>query len=198
MNLALPEIDQPVRLHFDCPMTDEELMRFCAENELLRIERDANGEIIVMSPAGGGSSYKNNNISSQLFRWAEDTGSGITFDSNAGFKLRDGSMRSPDAAWLPWARWNALTVEQQETFVPVCPEFVIELRSPSDRLAPLQAKMLAWIANGAELAWLIDPSRKMVEIYRPGQKMEEQEGQSAVYGEGAVGGFVLELGKVWG
>ena len=198
MNLALPEIKHPVRIRFDRPMTDDELMRFCAENDDLRVERDANGELIVMSPAGGGSSSRNARLSRQLGNWAEETGAGNTFDSSSGFRLPDGSMRSPDAALIAWPRWNALTEKQQEEFPPICPEFVIELRSPSDRLTPLQEKMRLWIANGAELAWLVDPSRKVVEIYRPGREAEVVEGGSVVEGEGPVVGFVLELGRIWG
>ena len=198
MNVALPEIDQPVRLRFDRPMTDEELMRFCAANDALRVERDANGELIVMSPTGGGTGRTNSELNFQLALWARETNSGATFDSNAGFTLPDGSMRSPDAAWIAWPRWNALTKEEQDGFAPICPEFVIELRSPSDRLGPLQEKMRTWIANGAEVAWLIDPSRKTVEVYRPGREAEVLEGGSAVEGDGPVAGFVLELGRVWG
>jgi len=198
MNLALPEIDLPIRIRSERPLTDEELMRFCAENDLLRVERDANGELIVMSPAGGGSSSRNARLNRQLGNWAEGTGAGNTFDSSSGFRLPDGSMRSPDAALIAWPRWNALSEKQQEEFPPICPEFVIELRSPSDRLTPLQEKMRLWIANGAEVAWLVDPSRKVVEIYRPGREAEVVEGGSVVEGDGPVAGFVLELGKVWG
>jgi Uma2 family endonuclease len=197
MNVALPEIDQPVRLRFDRPMTDEELMRFCAENDALRIEQDANGELIVMSPAGGGAGSRNSEITYQLVRWARETNSGNTFDSSTGFRLPDGSVRSPDGAWISWPRWQALSEKQKEEFPPICPEFVIELRSPSDRLGPLQEKMRLWIANGAEVAWLIDPSRKTVEVYRPGREVEVVEGGSAVEGDGPVAGFVLELGRVW-
>ena len=198
MNLAVSESELPVRLRFDRPMTDDELMRFCAENNDLRVERDANGELIVMSPAGGGSSSRNAQLNRQLGNWADETGVGNTFDSSSGFRLPDGSMRSPDAALIAWPRWNALSEKQQEEFPPICPEFVIELRSPSDRLIPLQEKMRLWVANGAELAWLVDPSRKTVEIYRPGREAEVVEGGSAVEGEGPVTGFVLELGKIWG
>jgi len=198
MNLAVSESELPVRLRFDRPMTDDELMRFCAENDDLRVERDANGELIVMSPAGGGSSSRNAQLNRQLGNWADETGVGNTFDSSSGFRLPDGSMRSPDAALIAWPRWNALSEKQQEEFPPICPEFVIELRSPSDRLIPLQEKMRLWVANGAELAWLVDPSRKTVEIYRPGREAEVVEGGSAVEGEGPVAGFVLELGKIWG
>lgn len=197
MNFAV-EVELPVRLRTDHPMTDDELLRFCAANDPLRIERDKNGELIVMGPAGGGSGSRNAQIIRQLGNWADEMNSGMAFDSNAGFTLRDGSMRSPDAAWIPWSRWNALTAEQQEKFLPLCPEFVIELRSASDRLAELQEKMRSWIANGCQLGWLVDPQRKVVEVYRPGREPEVLEGASAVYGEGPVGGFVLELARVWG
>ena len=196
MNFAV-NLELPVRLRPDHPMTDEELMRFCAANDLLRIERDKNGELIVMSPAGGAGSSRNSNIIYQLTKWAEQTQSGVAFDSNGGFTLADGSMRSPDAAWIPWSRWNALSAEEQEKFLPLCPDFVIELRSASDWLGPLQEKMRGWIANGCLLGWLIDPERKAVEVYRPGRPAEVLEGVSAVYGEGPVGGFVLELARIW-
>jgi len=198
MNVALPEIDQPVRLRFERPMTDEELMRFCAANEMVRVERDANGELILMSPSGSGTGRTNSELIYQLAAWARETNSGATFDSNAGFTLPDGSMRSPDAAWIAWPRWNALSKEEQEGFAPICPEFVIVLRSPSDGLSELQVKMQLWVANGAEVAWLVDPSRKVVEVYRPGRQAEVVEGGSVVEGDGPVAGFVLELGRVWG
>ena len=182
MNVALPAIDQPVRLRFARPMTPEELMRFCTENDALRVEQDANGELIVMSPSGTGTGRTNSELNLQLALWARETNSGATFDSNAGFTLPDGSMRSPNAAWIAWPRWNALTKEEQDGFAPICPEFVIELRSPSDSLPELQAKMRLWVANGAEVAWLVDPSRKTVEIYRPGREAEVLEGGSAVEG----------------
>ena len=198
MNVALPEIDQPVRLRFERPMTDEELMQFCAANEMVRVERDANGELILMSPSGSGTGRTNSELIYQLAAWARETNSGVVFDSNAGFTLPDGSMRSPDAAWIAWPRWNALSKEEQEGFAPICPEFVIELRSPSDSLPELQAKMRLWVANGAEVAWLVDPSRKAVEVYRPGREPKVLEGGSVVEGDGPVAGFVLELGRVWG
>lgn len=198
MNVALPEIDQPVRLRFERPMTDEELMQFCAANEMVRVERDANGELILMSPSGSGTGQKNSELIYQLAAWAREANSGVVFDSSAGFTLPDGSMRSPDAAWIAWPRWNALSEKQKEGFAPICPEFVIELRSPSDGLAELQAKMKLWVANGAEVAWLVDPSRKVVEVYRVGWEVEVVEGGSAVEGDGPVAGFVLELGRVWG
>jgi Uma2 family endonuclease len=196
MNFPL-QIELPVRIRPERPMTDEALMRFCAVNDLLRVERDANGELIVMSPTGGGTSKTNSELNFQLVLYARETGSGAIFDSNGGFTLPDGSMRSPDASLVSWPRWNALSKRDQERFAPICPEFVIELRSPSDSLTELQAKMRIWIANGAQLAWLIDPSRQTVEIYRPGREPEILEGGSCIEGEGPVAGFVLDLARIW-
>jgi Uma2 family endonuclease len=198
MNVALPEIDQPVRLRFDRPMTDEELMRFCAANEMVRVERDANGEIIVMSPSGSEGGGIETDVAVELAIWARKDGRGKVFGSNAGFRLPDGSVRAADAHWVSWPRWNALSEAERKGFAPLCPEFVIEVRSENDRLAALQDKMQMWIANGAEVAWLVDPSRKAVEVYRPGREAEVLEGGSAVEGDGPVAGFVLELGRVWG
>jgi Uma2 family endonuclease len=197
MNFALA-VDLPVRIRPEHPMTDEELMRFCAKNEPLRVERDANGELIVMSPSGSEGGGIETDIAVELAIWARQDGRGKVFGSNAGFRLPDGSVRAADAHWVSWPRWNALSREDQKRFAPLCPEFVIEVRSESDRLPELQAKMQMWIANGAEVAWLVDPSRKTVEIYRPGREPEVLEGGSAVEGDGPVAGFVLELGRVWG
>jgi Uma2 family endonuclease len=192
MNLALPEIDQRIRLHFDCPMTDEELMRFCAENELLRIERDANGELIIMSPTGTDGGGTELEVGTDLNLWARQDGRGKALGPNAGVKLPDTSVRAADAAWASWERYNAAPGRGYKQLVP---EFVIEVRSESDKLADRREKMNQWIANGVDLAWLLDPSRKVVEIYRPGR--EVLEGGSVVEAEGPVAGFVLELGKVW-
>jgi len=197
MNFALANVELPVRLRLDRPMTDEELMRFCAANELLRVERDANGELIVMTPPGLEGGGAELDVAGELRNWALQDGRGRAFGPNSGVKLPDGSMRMADASWISWPRLNALSPSQREGFSPICPEFVIEVRSKSDRLKPLQEKMQMWIANGVELAWLIDPSRKAVEIYRPNQQPEIQEGHTAAYGERSVGGFVLELGKIW-
>jgi Uma2 family endonuclease len=197
MNFALA-VDLPVRIRPERPMTDEELMRFCAKNEPLRVERDANGELIVMSPSGSEGGGIETDIAVELAIWARQDGRGKVFGSNAGFTLPDGSVRAADAHWVSWQRWNALTREEQKRFAPLCPEFVIEVRSESDRLTELQAKMQMWIANGAEVAWLVDPERKAVEVYRPGREAEVIEGGSVVEGDGPVAGFVLELGRVWG
>ena len=198
MNVTLPELDQPVRLRFARPMTAEELMRFCAENDPLRVEQDANGELIVVSPSGSEGGGFETDITVELPNWARADGRGKVFGSNAGFTLPDGSVRAADAHWVSWQRWNALSHDEQKSFAPLCPEFVIEVRSESDRLMELQAKMQMWIANGAEVAWLVDPSLKTVEVYRPGREVEVLEDGSAVEGDGPVAGFVLELGRVWG
>ena len=197
MNLALSESGLPVRLRFDRPMTDEELMRFCAENETARVERDAKGELIVMSPTGSEGGSTELEIAVELSLWARQDGRGKVFGSNAGFTLPDGSMRAPDAAWVSLWRWNALSREDQKRFAPICPEFIIELRSPSDKLADLQAKMEMWIANGAEVAWLIDPLEKAVTIYRPGEQPELLAQPTSVQGSGPIAGFELVLARIW-
>ena len=197
MNLALPEIDQPIRIRFEHPLTDDELLRFCAENDPLRVERDKNGDLIVMTPTGLEGGGVEGDVFGELRNWALQDGRGKAYGPNAGVTLPDSSVRAADASWVSWQRLNALTPEQRKTFAPVCPEFVIEVRSESDSLRELQAKMQMWVANGAEVAWLVDPSRKAVEVYRPGREAEVLEGGSAVEGDGPVAGFVLELGRVW-
>jgi Uma2 family endonuclease len=198
MNLAFSEDAMPVRISFEKPLSDEALMRFSAANEWLRLERDVNGELIVMSPTGAEGSSWNAEINADLTVWARRDGRGRVFDSNGGFTLPDGSVRAADAAWVSLDRWNALTREQRQGYAPICPEFVIELKSPSDRSAELQAKVKTWIANGAEVAWLIDPERKVVEIYRPGQSPEVLHEPSSVQGSGPVAGFELVMARVWG
>jgi len=197
MNVAISETHLPLRLRYEHPVTDEELLRFCAANELLRVERDANGDIIVMTPTFFESGGVEGDVFGELRNWALEDGRGKAYGPSTGMTLPDGSMRAPDASWVSWQRVNALTPEQRKSFAPVCPEFVIEVRSEKDRLKPLQEKMQTWLANGVELAWLVDPSRKAVEIYRPGREVEVVEGGSAVEGEGPVAGFVLELGRIW-
>lgn len=198
MNLLLHEIDLPIRIRTDGPMTDAEFERFCAANEPTRFERDANGEIIVMSPnwtEGGGRESK---VGGYLFIWTLADGRGEFYGSNTGFKLADNSLRSADAAWISLERLNSITPEQRKGYARVCPEFVIEVRSDTDRLPPLQEKLEIWISNGAELGWLIDPERKVVEVYRPGESMEMFENPTSVQGTGPVRGFELVMSRIWG
>jgi Uma2 family endonuclease len=197
MNVALSEADLPVRLCFGRILTDEELWSFCSINEQLRVERDANGELILMSPTGLEGSNSNAGIIAELFVWARQDGRGKVFDSNGGFTLPDGSMRIPDAAWLSQHRWNALPRTEQKRFGHIVPEFVIELRSESDRLPELQEKMRMWIANGVEVAWLIDPIEKAVTIYRPGDQPEHLDHPTSVQGTGPIAGFELVMSRIW-
>ncbi len=157
-------------------------MRFCAANDALRVERDANGEILVMTPAGSKTSKMNMRIGRLLDEWAEADGRGVAFDSNGGFTLPDGSMRAADAAWVALPRWKALSDADQSRYAPLCPDFVIELRSPSDSLPEFKEKMDLWIANGAQLAWLIDPMEQAVSVYRPDQQPELHSHPTSVHG----------------
>jgi Uma2 family endonuclease len=197
MNLALSQSELPVCLRFERPMTDEEFLRFCAANEPMRVEREANGEIVVMSPAGFGTGRINSRITRCLDEWAEADGRGAVTDSNAGYALPDGSVRAPDAAWISMRRLESLSEEQKTGFPPVCPDFIIELRSPSDKLPDLQEKMKQWIANGVEVGWLIDPKEKAVTIYRPGDQTEHLAQPTSVQGTGPIAGFELVLARIW-
>ncbi len=197
MNFALSLPDLPVHVRFERTMNDCELLRFCAQNDDLRIERESNGEIVVMTPSGSRTSSRNAFLVHMLANWSDESGGGYYFDSNAGFSLPDGSMRSPDAAWVASARWEALSLADQERFAPVVPDFILELRSPSDPLPSLHAKMQQWIANGVKLAWLIDPIDQAVTIYRAGADPERLARPDAIQGTGPVDGFDLPLSKIW-
>lgn len=197
MEFTLSALPLPTRLRPQSPWTDEDLLRFCAANEGLRVERDPNGELIVMSPAGSQSSGRNMDISTDLNIWARSDGRGKAFDSSGGFTLPDGSMRSPDAAWILLSRWNGLTPEQQRRFAPICPDFVLELRSPTDNLSELEAKMGHWIANGVQLGWLIDPETRTVTIYSQDSAPEEHQDPTSVQGRGIIAGFELITTRIW-
>lgn len=178
-------------------MSDDELMRFSAANEVLRVERDANGEILVMTPAGSKTSKMNMRIARLLDEWAEADGRGVTFDSNGGFTLPDGSMRAADAAWVKLEKWESLNAEDQARYAPLCPDFIIELRSQSDKLVTLQLKMSQWMTNGVQLAWLIDPIEQTVTIYRPNEEPEVLHHPKSIQGEGVVLGLELVMSRIW-
>ena len=198
MSLAPAQVEGSVRrFRPETPMSDEEFLRFCKENEPMRCERDANGEIILMSPTWSETSSKNSYLTYQVTKFAEETGSGKPFDSSGAFILPDGSLRSPDAAWISWQRWNALTDEHRRGVARVCPQFVIELRSESDRLPDVQETMGMWMANGTEVAWLIDPIEKAVTIYRPGEQPEHLAHPTSVQGTGPIAGFELVMSRIW-
>lgn len=178
-------------------LTDEQFYQLCQDNETLKFERNAKGEIIIMSPAGGETSNRNGRLNQQLFNWVDLDGSGIGFDSSGGFKLPNGSDRSPDAAWVRLERWNALTSEQQQKFVPLSPDFVVELLSPSDSLTEARNKMQEYIENGVRLGWLINRRNRQVEIYRQGQEVQIIDNPTSLSGENVLPGFVLNLASIW-
>lgn len=179
------------------PLSDEELLALCRRNRELRIERTAEGEILFMAPAGGETGNRNLKIGRQLDAWAEQDGSGLAFDSSTGFRLPNGALRSPDAAWIRRSRWETLTDEQREAFPPLCPDFVVELLSPSDRLSDALAKMDEYIANGAALGWMIDRRNRQVYVYRPNQPVEVRNDPTDVSGDPVLPGFVLDLRKIF-
>ena len=197
MNFAFNEVELPIRISLDRPITDDELLRLSAENDSLRLERDANGELVVTSPTGTAGGRIETRVIVELGNWARADGRGEAFGSSTGFKLPDSSVRAADAAWMSSSRWNALDPEELKRFARACPEFVIEIRSESDRLAPLQAKMQMWIDNGADLAWLIDPIEKSVTIYRAGDQPEHVAHPTSVQGTGPIAGFELVMDRVW-
>jgi Uma2 family endonuclease len=178
-------------------LTNQQFFDLCQVNRDVRLERTAQGDMIVMTPAGSETGKQNLSIGSQLWNWNEQTTLGVAFDSSTGFILPNGATRSPDAAWIPQARWDALSADEQEHFLPFCPDFVIELRSPSDALPPLREKMREYMAHGARLGWLIDPQTRQVEVYRQGREVETLDKPARVAGEDVLPGFVLNMQKVW-
>jgi Uma2 family endonuclease len=178
-------------------LTDEQFFNLCQANRDLRFERTATGELIIMPPTGGETGNRNGRLNQQLFNWSDADGTGIAFDSSTGFKLPNGADRSPDASWVKLERWNTLNQEQQTKFIPLCPDFVVELLSPSDSLKVAQEKMREYQDNGARLGWLINRKSRQVEIYRQGQEVEVLDSPATLSGEDVLKGFVLNLGIIW-
>ncbi len=174
-------------------LTDEQFYQLCQANRDLKLERTVVGELIVMPPTGGGSGQRNANLTTDLNLWNRQTKLGVVFDSSTGFSLPNGGDRSPDASWVKLERWDALTSEEQEGFPPICPDFVIELRSRTDSLKALQTKMQEYLASDLRLGWLLDPQNQRVEIYRLGRDVEIQYSPGSLSGEDVLPGFVLEL-----
>ncbi len=183
----------PVRVRPASRLSDDELFELCARNPELQIERTAEGEIIVMSPTGGETGRRNFLLVAQLAAWTARDGTGIGFDSSTGFILPNGAERAPDAAWLRRERWDALTPDQRRKFVPLCPDFIVELRSPSNDLADLHAKMEEYAACGARLGWLLDLDARLVWVYRPGRPVEEIHDPKTLPGDPELPGLLLEL-----
>jgi Uma2 family endonuclease len=177
-------------------LTDRLLLCLCAANSDLRLERTSQGELIITSPAGADSGGRNLQLLHQLAAWSNQARLGVAFDSSAGFTLPNSAMRSADAAWIAQDRWDALTPDEQARFAPLCPDFVAELRSPSDRLRDLRDKMREYRSQGARLGWLIDPKRKVVEIYRPGRPIDVLQAPATLAGEDVLPGFILDLKRI--
>ena len=178
-------------------MDDEQLFRFCQINRDLQIERAADGDIIIMAPEGGTSGKGGSKLNAAFENWAERDGTGEVFGSSTGFILPNHAMRSPDIAWVRSERLEALSEQEWEKFLPLCPDFVLELRSPSDTLRRLQRKMEEYCQNGTQLGWLLDPVSKSVHIYRPDAAPEILDNPATVSGEPLLRGFVLDLQKIW-
>ena len=183
-------------LHSAIELTDEQFEQICHANRDLRLERTATGELIVMPPTGGDTGRRNLGLSAQLWNWNQQSSLGIAFDSSTGFTLPNGAIRSPDASWVKLDRWQALTPLQRRKFIPLCPDFAIELVSPTDELRDTQAKMQEYLANGLRLGWLLNPKAKQVEIYRPGQSVEIRQNPASLSGESVLPGFVLDLTEI--
>lgn len=180
-------------------MDDDMIAEFSALNDSLRVERTAEGEIILMPPAFPDTSNRNADITIDLGVWARTDGTGRYFESSAGFNLPNGALRSPDASWINSSRLEALTPEERSGFISICPDFVIELRSSSDSLSMLQDKMQEYMDNGARLGWLIDPmsSPKRVHIYRPQVEARVLDEPDEISGDPELPGFTLNLRRIW-
>lgn len=174
-------------------LNPEQFYQLCVANPDTKLELDAQGDLIIMSPTGGESGIRNQKLTMRLGIWAELNATGVAFDSSTMFQLPNGALRSPDAAWIQSSRWELLPKTAREGFPPICPDFVAELRSQSDNLTSLQAKMQEYIDNGISLGWLIDPYNKRVEIYRPLQAKQVLHNPSELSGEDILPNFVLSL-----
>ncbi len=196
--LTLAEIPPLVlRLAPVVEMSDEQFFALCQLNRDLRIERTSQGDLVIMPPTGDETGRMNFELTGVFSLWVHADGSGVGFDPSTGFTLPNGAKRSPDLAWVRRSRWEALTQQQQAQFPPLCPDFILELRSPSDALVTVQATIREYLDNGARLGWLIDPVAKKVYIDRPQTPLACLDNPQAISGDPLLPGFVLELGKVW-
>jgi Uma2 family endonuclease len=196
----IPTNPEPLILHmkpFLQKLNDQEFFEFCQLNKDLRIERTSEGDLVIMPPTGGETGRRNFILIGNFNVWVEADGTGIGFDSSTVFSLPNGAKRSPDLAWVKRSRWDQLTHADKEIFPPLCPDFVIELRSPSDSLVGLQEKIQEYMNNGAQLGWLIDPRNKKVYIYSPGQEVICLDNPQTVSGEPTLSGFVLDVQKIF-
>jgi Uma2 family endonuclease len=186
-----------LRLPDGLQMNEAQFLAFCQENETLRIEQNAAGDLEIMPPAGGETSNRNFDLVVEFGLWVRQDSTGEGFDATGGFRLPNGARRSPDLAWVRRERLDALTRQQTKRFIPLCPDFVLELHSPSDRLPPLRKQMQEYIDNGARLGWLLDPQNRQVSIYRPGVPVEQLDDPATISGEPVLTGFVLDVRAVF-
>jgi len=178
-------------------MNDNEFFEFCQRNKSMRIEMDKHGEITIMPPTGSETGGKNFTLTVKFGIWADKDGTGKGFDSSTGFRLPNGAKRSPDLSWMKLEKWNSIPASKRKKFAPVCPDFVVELRSETDSLTKLQIKMEEYIENGAALGWRIDAGKRKVYVYRQNAKVEILEHPSEVSGEPLLKGFTLNLKEIW-
>jgi Uma2 family endonuclease len=196
MELQTIPLHSPLELTLE--LTDEQFFQLCIDNRDLRFERTASGGLIIMPPTGSETGNFNIDLSYQLQSWSrQNKHLGIAFDSSTGFKLPDGTNISPDGAWIRRDRWDALTAEEKKKFAPICPDFVVELRSTTDSLETLRAKMKVYVKNGARLGWLLDRKNRKVEISRQGREVEILDEPATLSGEDVLPGFVLDLTDIF-
>ena len=186
-----------LRLQPAIDLTREQFFHFCQLNSEVRIELTADGEIAIMPPTGGETGARNMRVGAQVARWADEDGSGVVFDPSTGFELPNGAVRSPDVAWVANARLARLSAEEKRRFLPLCPDFVIELCSPTDSVAKVQQKMAEYRANGARLGWLLDPDRRRVAVYYADDRVEWLERPISIAGDPVLPGFILSLAAIW-
>jgi Uma2 family endonuclease len=197
-NLTLPDDDYvPPELMGVTHMTHEQFEQVCAEHRKLRLELTSTGDLIIMPPTGSLTGKRNSNLNYQLEAWARQDGTGVCFGNTTGYILPNSAIREPDASWMRREKWDSLSQQQKERFCPICPDFVVELRSRTDRLPVLLSKMEEYIANGASLGWLIDPYERRVYIYEPDHELLVLENPETVSGEPLLRGFTLDLTRMW-
>ena len=191
-------LPHPLVLNFrSLEITDDQLLKISADNDDLRFELTAKGELVVMPPAFSLTGWQGSRILQRLANWADQEGTGMVFNSSAGFRLPNGAVRAPDASWLPRQRWNALPEDERAKFAPTCPDFVLELRSSSDPLSYTQTKMTEYMENGARLGWLVDPVQRRVYVYEPGEPVSRLDDPELVSGDPVLPGFRLNPREIW-
>lgn len=195
MVVATESPTDAVTLHI--PLTDDQFTELCTNNPDLRFEYTCTGDLIIMPPTSSDTGERNASLTADFVIWNRSIGAGRVFDSSTGFILPNGAKRSPDVSWICHERWDALSDRERQGFARICPDFVLELKSPTDRLSLLQDKMQEYLDNGARLGWLIDPAARAVYVYRPGEAVEYLEAPTEVSGEPVLPEFALRLATVW-